>query len=74
MSHRIEDRAVPGRVSVYDTSLRICEDRCRIHKCPLTGHIFDAVQYDILKLWLTPISAQFCLFFVLHVGTNRKNT
>ena len=32
-----------------------------------TGHIFHSVRYDTLKLWLTPISAQFYGLCILSI-------
>jgi len=45
-------------------------------KAPYWTYIFHSVHYDILKLWLTPTSAQFAFYvnFLLHVEANRKNT
>ena len=52
-----EQKTVPGRVTMYDASLwRSLPHSRESH----TGLIFQSVHYGILKLWLTPISAQFC--------------
>ena len=65
MSRRIEDRAGPSELCMTHL-LRICEDHCHIHKGPILG-IFHSVPYDILKLWLTPMIAQFYSLCILSI-------
>ena len=62
MSHRI-----PTGPTAYDVSLMDLWRSLLHSQKPNTGHIFHSVHYDILKLWLTPISAQFYSFCILSI-------
>ena len=58
MSLRIADRA-GRRFTVYDASFTDLLRRLPHSQKSHTGPIFHSVHYHTLKLWLTPISAQF---------------
>ena len=62
MSHRIADR-----VTVYGASFTDVWRTLPHSQKPHTGHIFHSAPYDILKLWLTPISAQFYSLCILSI-------
>ena len=65
-SLRIEDRA--GRqFTVYDASFLDLWRSLPHSQKPHTRHIFHSVHYDILKLWLTPPSAQFYSLCILSI-------
>jgi len=61
-SSRIE-KTVPVRVTVYDASFTDLWISLPQSQKPHTGHIFHSVHYDTV-----------CVFFLLHVGANRKHT